>query len=94
VYHHQIAWIEPGGHHQPAPLQVVDAPAQARGIGLALHAVELVPPFEAHPFGAAHQQPVGGAIGTRGELLEDVAVQMLAQPGVPELLGIRLQRTV
>ena len=51
-------------------------------------------PYAPDPLGLAHQQPVGGPIGTARQLLEDVAVQMLAQPGVPKLLGIRLQRVV
>jgi hypothetical protein len=93
--HHQIPRIEQGWHHQPAPLQVVCAPAHAIGIGLALDTIQLVPATRPAPAwrgpGAAgwrHHRPASRA------RCEDVAVQMLAQPGVAELLGIRLQRVV
>jgi hypothetical protein len=92
--HHLIPRRDAGRHHQPAPLDAVPTPADAAGIGLALHAVQLRFALEAHPFGAAQQQPVGSAIGARRQPLEDVTVQMLAQPGVAKLLGIRLQRVV
>ena len=92
--HHQIFRIQASGHHQPAPLQVVCAPADPSSVGLALDTVQLVLAFESHPFGAAQKQPIGSAIGAARQLLDDMAVQMLAQPGVSKLLGKRLQREV
>ena len=49
-------------------------------------------PHAPDPARLPHEQPIGGAVGPSGQRLDRQAVQMLPQPGVPELLGIVVQR--
>ena len=49
-------------------------------------------PHAPDPAGLPHEQPIGGLIGARGQRLDGEAVQVLPQPGVPELLGVGVQR--
>ncbi len=51
-------------------------------------------PHAPHPAGLAQQQPVGSAVGAARQRLDDQAVQVLSQPGMPELLGIGVQRVL
>ena len=89
---HRIVRIQSRLKLQSPPLHPVPAPAGAAGGGLALHRVELVPTLEPDPASLAQQQPVGGAVGPSGQCLDRQAVQVRSQPGVPELLGVGVQR--
>jgi hypothetical protein len=50
--------------------------------------------LEPHSASLAPQQPIGGAVGPTGQRLDDEAVQVLAQPGLAELLGVGVQRVL
>jgi hypothetical protein len=86
--HHGSTLVDTRGHHQPQPCDMLSAPALATVMGLALHGVDLVCALAAHAPGFAHQEPIGRAIGTSGELVEHVTVQLLPEPGLQERLGI------
>ena len=88
---HRIMRIQPRLKLQSLPLHVRPAPAGAAGVGLALDGVQLVPALEPDPAGLPQEQPIGGAVRATGEGLDDEAVQMLAQPGMAELLGRGVQ---
>ena len=63
-------------------------------VGFPLHAVHLVPPLEPHPVGLAQQQPVGRAIGACPQFLAGVAIEVLAHPGLTELIRVGLEGRV
>ena len=87
---HPVMPVQPCRQHQPVPLHAISAPADATRVGLAFHRVQLVPAFEADASGGAQEQTVGSSIGTGGELLAGIAVKVIAQPGLAELIGIRM----
>ena len=86
-----ITLLDQGRQHQVRPLDPRAAPADPARIGLPFDGVQLLTALEAHAPGFPQQQSVGGLIGARGELLTGVTVQVLAQPGLPELIGIGMQ---
>jgi hypothetical protein len=48
-------------------------------------------PYAPHAAGLPEQQPVGGLIGTGGEFLAGIAVEVVAQPGLAQLICIGMQ---
>ena len=83
--------LDQGRQHQVRPFDPRAAPAKASGVGLTFDGIELVAPFEPHAPGLSQQQSVGSLIGTGGQLLAGIAIEVLAQPGLAELIGIGVQ---
>ena len=86
-----VVWVNVGRQLQPRPPDPFLPPPDAAGVGLAFHRVEPTLALETRFPLLANGELLHGQESSRGCLLDRQAVQMFAQPGMPELLGVDMQ---
>src|SRR5258708_6615802 len=88
---HQVSHVDQPWEDQPAPLDTIAAPANAAGVVFALDTVQLIFTFEADALCLPKYQAIGCLVGPRGQLLRGQAVEMLANPGLPDRSRVDVQ---
>ena len=88
---HLVLEVDEHGQFQPKPSDRVLAPEYSAGVGLAFDRVKPTLAFEAWLATLAKRKLLGGEVGAGGDLLDGVAIQMLAQPGMAKLNGVGVQ---